>query len=61
MIRFDDAHGRVKRHPVEMPVPGEIEAILDSVEPRLRIEFARREISLRYTQYDASAFGKDNT
>ncbi len=59
MIRFDDAHGRFHRHAVGWPEPGGIETFLDSVEPQPRIEFARREISLHYTQYDSTAFGKD--
>jgi hypothetical protein len=34
-------------------------AAVDLVEPRLRIEFARREIALRYPEYEAALFGKD--
>jgi hypothetical protein len=59
VIRFDDAHGRFHRHAPGWPAPGAIETYLDSVEPRLRIEFARREIALRYTQYEDALFGKD--
>ncbi len=59
VIRFDDAHGRFHRHEPGWPLPGGIEAYLDSVDPRLRIEFARREIALRYPEYEAALFGKD--
>ncbi len=59
VIRFDDAHGCFHRHEPGWPLPGGIEAYLDSVEPRLRIEFARREIALRYPEYEAALFGKD--
>lgn len=59
VMRFDDAHGRFHRHIPGWPEPGEIDAYLDAVEPRLRIEFARREIALRYTEYDAALFGRD--
>jgi hypothetical protein len=59
VIRFDDAHGRFHRHALGWPEPGEIETYLDAIEPQFRVEFARREITLRYTEYDAALFGKD--
>jgi hypothetical protein len=59
VMRFDNAHGRFHRHAPGWPEPGPIETYLDAVEPRLRIEFARREIVLRYAEYDAALFGKD--
>jgi hypothetical protein len=55
----DESHSRFHRHEPGWPLPGGIEAYLDSVEPRLRIEFARREIALRYPEYEAALFGKD--
>jgi hypothetical protein len=59
VIRFDDAHGRFHRHEPGWPEQGGIEMYLDFVEPRLRIDFARREIALRYTEYESALFGKD--
>jgi hypothetical protein len=59
VIRFDDAHGRFHSHMPGWPEPGAIDEYLDGVEPHLRIEFALRDIVLRYTEYEAAVFGKD--
>jgi hypothetical protein len=59
LIRFDDAHRRFHRHVPGWPEPGAIDVYLDGVEPHVRIEFALREIVLRYTDYEAAVFGKD--
>ena len=61
VMRFDDAHGRFHKHRPGWPKPGAIEAYLDMVNPRFRVDFARREIILRYTEYDAALFGKDSS
>lgn len=57
VIRFDDAHGHFHVHAPGWPEPGAIAQSLEEVEPRQRAAYARRQIEMRYTEWDAELFG----
>lgn len=59
VIRFDDAHGQFHVHTPGWPEPGEPAETLDALEARQRAAYARRQIEMRYTEWDAELFGGD--